>query len=72
MMSRADAICRKGYLLPHCPEGEQDQQVRLYWDPIGKRWSVTVAGSFVSDTVADELIDAAVNKYAIARTPEDS
>ncbi len=46
--------------------------MRLYWDPIGKRWSVTVAGSFVSDTVADELIDAAVNKYAIARTPEDS
>ncbi len=72
MMSRADAICRKGYLLPHCPEGEQDQQVRLYWDPIGKTWSVSVAGSFVSDTVADELIDAAVNKYAIARTPEDS
>ena len=72
MMSRADAICRKGYLLPHCPENEQDQQVRLYWDPIGKRWSVSVAGSLVTDAIADELIDAAIDKYAIARTPEDS
>jgi len=71
-MSRADAICRKGYLLPHCPESEQDQQVRLYWDPVGKSWSVTVAGNLVTDAVADELIGAAVDKYAIARTPDDA
>ncbi len=70
MMARADTICQKGYLLPHCPESEQGQQVRLYWDPSGKRWSVTVAGIPVIGTNADELIDAAVNKYAIARTPE--
>ena len=46
--------------------------MRLYWDPIGKRWSGSVAGSLVTGAIADELIDAAVNKYAIARTPEDS
>lgn len=71
-MSRADAICRKGYLLPHCPEMEQDQQVRLYWDPVGKSWNVTVAGILVTETIAAELIDAAVDKYAIARKPDDS
>lgn len=70
-MARADAICRKGYLLPYCPENERDQQVRLYWDPTGKGWSVTVAGILVTGTIADELIDAAVDKYAIARTPEN-
>ena len=46
--------------------------MRLYWDPICKRWSVSVAGSLVTGAIADELIDAAIDKYAIARTPEDS
>lgn len=71
-MSRANLISRKGYLLPHCPESEIDQEVRLYWDRVGKRWSVSVAGLLVTEAIANALIDAAVDKHAIARTPEDS
>jgi hypothetical protein len=71
-MPRADVICRKGYLLPHCLESERDQEVRLYWDRVGKRWSVTVAGILVTEALADQLIDAAIDKHAIASTPEDS
>ena len=71
-MPRADVICRKGYLLTRCLESERDQEVRLYWDRVGKRWSVTVAGILVTEAIADQLVAAAIDKHAIASTPEDS